>query len=60
LLSKTQRFKDLKNIQAIVVIHKLSGVPIYSKSYSILEKHKKELFSGFIQAITMIGEEFTE
>ncbi|MFX1306466.1 MAG: hypothetical protein ACFFDG_06565, partial [Promethearchaeota archaeon] len=24
------------------------------------EKHKKELFSGFIQAITTIGEEFTE
>ncbi|MFX1568497.1 MAG: hypothetical protein ACFFCV_09025 [Promethearchaeota archaeon] len=60
LLSKTQKFKDLKNIQAIVVIHKFSGIPIYSKSYSILEKHKKELFSGFIQAITMIGEEFTE
>lgn len=60
LLAKTQRFKDLKNIQAIVVIHKLSGIPIYSKSYSILEKHKKELFAGFIQAITMIGEEFAE
>ncbi|MFX0020859.1 MAG: hypothetical protein ACFE9S_00915 [Candidatus Hermodarchaeota archaeon] len=60
LLAKTQRFKDLKNIQAIVIIHKLSGIPIFSKSYSILEKHKKELFSGFIQAITMIGEEFVE
>ncbi len=60
LLAKTQRFKDLKNIQAIVVIHRLSGIPIYSKSYSILEKHKKELFAGFIQAITMIGEEFAE
>ena len=60
LLSKTQKFKDLKNIQAIVVVHKLSGIPIYSKSYSILEKHKKELFSGFIQAITTIGEEFID
>ncbi len=60
LLSRTQKFRDLKNIQAIVVIHKLSGIPIFSKSYSILEKHKKELFSGFIQAITMIGEEFVE
>jgi len=60
LLAKTQRFKDLKNIQAIVIIHKLSGIPLYSKSYSILEKHKKELFSGFIQAITTIGEEFSE
>ncbi|MFX0002274.1 MAG: hypothetical protein ACFE9J_02220, partial [Candidatus Hermodarchaeota archaeon] len=60
LLAKTQRFKDLKNIQAIVITHKLSGIPIFSKSYSILEKHKKELFSGFIQAITTIGEEFVE
>ena len=60
LLAKTQRFKDLKNIQAIVIIHKLSGIPIYSQSYSILEKHKKELFSGFIQAITTVGEEFSE
>jgi len=41
----------------VVVIHRLSGIPIYSHSYSILEKHKKELFSGFIQAITTIGEE---
>jgi len=38
----------------------LSGIPLYTKTYSILEKHKKELFSGFIQAITTIGEEFTE
>jgi len=60
LLAKTQRFKDLRNIQAIVIVHKLSGIPLYSRSYSILEKHKKELFSGFIQAITTVGEEFTE
>jgi len=57
LLARTQRFKDLSNIQAIVVINRISGIPIFSKSYSILEKHKKELFSGFIQAITTIGEE---
>jgi hypothetical protein len=60
LISKTQKFKDLRNIQAIVIIHRLSGIPLYTKTYSILEKHKKELFSGFIQAITTIGEEFTE
>ncbi|MFX1503760.1 MAG: hypothetical protein ACFFDH_22555, partial [Promethearchaeota archaeon] len=60
LISKTQRFKDLNNIQAIIVVHKISGIPIYTKSYSILEKHKKELFSGFIQAITLIGEEFAD
>ncbi|MHA2393291.1 MAG: hypothetical protein ACXAEX_15225, partial [Promethearchaeota archaeon] len=60
LFANTQKYKDLKNIQAIVITHRLSGIPFYSKSYSILEKHKKELFSGFIQAITTIGEEFTE
>ncbi len=60
LLSKTQRFKDLNNIQAVVVVHTLSGIPIYTKSYSILEKRKKELFAGFIQAITMVGEEFSD
>ncbi len=57
LLSRTQRYKDMENIQAIVIIHKLSGIPLYSKSYSILEKQKKELFAGFIQAITTIAGE---
>ncbi|MFX0178768.1 MAG: hypothetical protein ACFE78_01185 [Candidatus Hodarchaeota archaeon] len=57
LLARTQRFKDLSNIQAIVIINRMSGIPLFSQSYSILEKHKKELFSGFIQAITTIGEE---
>ena len=57
LLSRTQQFKDMKNVQAIVVSHRLSGIPLYTKSYSLLEKQKKELFSGFIQAITAIGEE---
>jgi len=60
LLARTQRFKDLRNIQAILIIHKLSGVPIFSKSYSILEKNQNELFSGFIQAITIVSEEFFE
>lgn len=57
LLARTQRFKDLRNIQALVIIHRMSGIPLFSHSYSILEKQKKELFSGFIQAITTIGEE---
>ncbi len=59
LLARTQRFKDLQNIQAVVIIHKSGGVPVYLKSYSILEHQKKELFSGFIQAITTIGEEIS-
>ncbi|NVM45334.1 MAG: hypothetical protein HWN79_10485, partial [Candidatus Lokiarchaeota archaeon] len=33
LLSRTQRFKDIENIQAIVAIHKDSGIPLYTKSY---------------------------
>jgi hypothetical protein len=57
LLSRTQRFKDIQNIQAIVAMHRDSGIPLYTKSYSILEKHKKEIFSGFIQAIITVGEE---
>ncbi|NHJ20122.1 MAG: hypothetical protein EAX91_04200 [Candidatus Lokiarchaeota archaeon] len=57
LLSRTQRFKDIENIQAIVAIHKDSGIPLYTKSYSILEKQKKEIFAGFIQAIITVGEE---
>ncbi|KKL68394.1 hypothetical protein LCGC14_2125420, partial [marine sediment metagenome] len=60
LLSKTQKFKDLDNIQAIVLIHKQSGVPIYSKSFLTLEKHQNQLFAGFIQAITTVGEQFSK
>jgi len=60
LLSRTQRFKDIQNIQAIVAIHRYSGIPLYSQSYSILEKHKKELFSGFVQAIITVGEEMVQ
>jgi hypothetical protein len=60
LLAKTQKFKDLANVQAIVLIHKGSGIPFYSKSYSTLKQHQKELFAGFIHAITTIGQEFSE
>ena len=59
LLSRTQRYKDVHNIHAIEVIHKLSGLPIFLKSYSVLEAQKKEIFSGFIQAIIAIGEELS-
>ncbi len=59
LLSRTQKFKDIHNIHAIEVIHKLSGLPIFLKSYSVLEDKKKEIFSGFIQAIIAIGEELS-
>ena len=42
------------------MIHNPSGLPIFSQSYSTLMKGKKTLFSGFIQAISIIGEEFSK
>jgi len=60
LLAKTQNFKDMESIQAIVLIHRDSGLPIYYKTYSFLEKADAHLFSGFVQAITTIGKEIAE
>lgn len=54
---RTQKFKDIRNLQAIIAIHKPSGLPLYSQNYSPFMKGKKTLFSGFIQAISIIGEE---
>jgi len=59
LLLRTQKFKDIRNLQAILAMHKLSGLPVYSQSYSSIMKGKKTLFSGFIQAVSIIGEEMT-
>jgi hypothetical protein len=58
-LLRTQKFKDIRNMQAFIAMHKPSGLPIYSKSYSAMMKGKKTLFSGFIQAVSIIGEEMT-
>ncbi|MFX1315986.1 MAG: hypothetical protein ACFE9T_08990, partial [Promethearchaeota archaeon] len=38
---------------------KTSGIPIFSKNYSHLLRGKKTIFSGFIQAISIVGEEMT-
>ncbi|NHJ19494.1 MAG: hypothetical protein EAX91_01030 [Candidatus Lokiarchaeota archaeon] len=59
LILRTQKFKDVRNLQAIIAMHKPSGLPIYSQSYSSIMKGKKTLFSGFIQAVSIIGEEMT-
>ena len=59
LMLRTQKFKDIENIHAILLIHRTSGLPIFTHSYSDLMKGKKTLFSGFIQAITVIGEEIS-
>ncbi|MFX1280799.1 MAG: hypothetical protein ACFFA3_15595 [Promethearchaeota archaeon] len=57
LLAKTQRYKDIMNIEAIVISNRLSGLHIYSKSYYLIKDHQNELLSGFIQAITLISSE---
>lgn len=59
LLLRTQKFKDAENIQGILLIHNTSGLPLFSKNYSDLMEGKNELFSGFIQAISLVGEEIS-
>ncbi|MHA1932895.1 MAG: hypothetical protein ACW96X_10165 [Promethearchaeota archaeon] len=59
LLLRTQKFKDADNIQGILLIHSESGLPIYSKNYSDLMKGMNTLFSGFLQAISVVGEEIS-
>jgi len=59
LLQRTQKYKDIKNIQAIVISHKLSGILMFYINYTFLEGEDEVLFSGFIQAIMTISEEIT-
>jgi len=56
LLSRTQKFKDADNIQGVLLIHNPSGLPLFSKNYSDLMEGNKTLFSGFLQAISVVGE----
>ena len=44
-------------IQGILLIHNPSGLPIFSRNYSDLMEGNKTLFSGFLQAISIVGEE---
>jgi len=60
LILRTQKFKDIRNLQAIIAMHKPSGLPVYSQNYSSIMKGKNTLFSGFIQAVSIIGEEITK
>jgi hypothetical protein len=59
LLSRTQKFKDAENIQGLLLIHNDSGLPLFSKNYSELLEGKNTLFSGFIQAVSLVGEELS-
>ncbi len=66
LLDKIQVYKDVKNIQAFMLIQKNSGLPIYTQEIRIFESDDDSfLVSGFIQAITnfsevLIQREFTK
>jgi hypothetical protein len=57
LLSRTQKFKDAENIQGILIVHNPSGLPLFSRNYSDLMEGNKAIFSGFLQAISIVGEE---
>ncbi len=56
-LDKIQVFKDLENIQGIMLIQKFSGMPLFTKSISEFNFEENVLISGFIQAITLFGEQ---
>jgi len=56
LQQRIQLFKDVWNIQAFLVIHKKSGLPIYNKNISILKNKDETIISGFIQAISIFSE----
>ncbi len=56
LLSRIQKFKDADNIQGVLLIHNPSGLPLFSRNYSDLMEGNKTLFSGFLQAISIVGE----
>lgn len=60
LLARTQRYKDIMNIRALVISQRESGIYLYIKSYYALEKYRKELLSGFISAITTISKEIVK
>jgi hypothetical protein len=60
LAESVQIFKDIWNIQAIMILGRKSGMPLYSKDISIFKKKDDFLISGFIQAITIFGEEVLE
>jgi hypothetical protein len=60
LLERIQIFKDVWNIQAILIMERKSGLPIFSKDLSIFKEQDDFLISGFIQAITVFSEDIIE
>ncbi len=52
-----QVFKDVKNIQSVMLIQRNSGMPFFNKNYANFDTRDNSLLSGFIQAITIFGEQ---
>ena len=48
------------NVEAIIISSKQSGMTLYSKTFSILDEDYITGFSGFIQAITILGKQYTK
>jgi hypothetical protein len=60
LIEKVQVYKDIHNIQAVILIQRNSGIPIYSEETKIFRDDEDQGFmiSGFIQAIIGFSEAF--
>lgn len=58
LISRIQVFKDVWRIRAVILIQRLSGLPVYTEEISMKKDHDSFLISGFIQAITAFSETF--
>jgi len=56
LLMRTQRFKDMRNLRAVVLVHKRSGLLMHTESYSFLDDENKLIFTGFTQALIQFAE----
>lgn len=56
-MNTIQVFKDVKNIQAVMFIQRSSGLPFFNKNYANFDSKDDSLLSGFIQAITIFGEQ---
>ena len=57
LIDKIQVYKDVNNIQAVMLIQKSSGLPIYTQQIRIFDRDDDSVIvSGFIQAITNFSE----
>jgi hypothetical protein len=60
LQQRIQLFKDVWNIQAFLVIHKKSGLPLYNNYLSIFKNQNDTIISGFIQAISIFSESLVD